>query len=160
MSEIEKKAADTLTEQGVYFETQTEGLLRLIKKSRKWYIKPSKLGTLYKCTSIYLRNELNGEKMNENPRKAANELAVSACKDYAEIIAIAILNSKWKIKLFSKILAGHFYWKLEPKDLYEIMVQIVTANDIVAFINTIKLTSGIAQIVAPKEKMSPDVQGG
>ena len=148
-----QKAADVLLDNGVYFET--EGLFG---RNKRWTIRPSKLGTLYEITRLYLRHEIDMDKFELNPMKEANEITNISAKDYAKVVAIAVLNSRWKIKFFKGILANYFYWKITPKKLLQIMFIVVDANNVLDFINTIKLTSGMAKIL--EVKVSPTEQGG
>lgn len=158
---IKKKATDTLLDKGVYITVRPKGILSVFKKTLRFTIYPSTLGTLYTICGIYLKSEIDVTKLESNPVGYANEKAVNAAKDYAKIIAVAVLNSKWKIRLFANILSKRFLWWITPKDLLSIMVLVIEANNILDFMNSIRLTSGIAKMADPKkENLSPLEQGG
>lgn len=162
------RASNTLLSKGVKFEVETKGLLRFLKKTTSWTIKPSVQGTLFEVSRIYLENELDVAGLDSNPMNASNKMVVKANKMYAVACAIAVLNNKWGIRLFKNILGNFFFWNIDSNTMLKIMTLVVEQNNVLDFIHTIKLTSGIARIVEKTErpeaktevKMSPDEQGG
>lgn len=159
MENIKLQAVDTLLDEGIYFEVERTGLFRIFGKKR-FIIKPSKLGTLFMISKITVMSELNANDFEQNPIGRAHETIVKASKGYAKVLAIAVLNSRWKIMLFSSILGNYFFWKVSTGKLLQLMQAVVNANNILAFMSTIRLMSGIAATLEPSTKTSPVEQGG
>lgn len=156
----EKTAVNTMTETGIAFTIKSAGLLRYFIKEIQLSIRPSKLGTLLRLTGLYLVAELNEEQLQENAIKASHKITHENIKNYALIAAIAILNSRIKIALFAKVLARYLMWRLTAKELYTLMSLVIEANNVLDFMNTIKLTGGIARIANRRENLSPEEHGG
>jgi len=162
--EIIIRAGDTLLNKGVAFEIESRGLLRLFKKTTKWTVKPSMLGTLFEVSRIYLRHSLNTSEIETNAMGESNRAVVESHKQYSIACAIAVLNSKWKIRLFKRVLGNYFFWHIDSNTMLKIMTLVIEQNNVLDFMHTIRLTSGIAKILEkterPEENLSPGEHGG
>lgn len=56
----------------------------------------------------------------------------------AQIIAIAILNREWKIKLLTPLFAKYLLWHLTPQTILKLSVIVLTIGNIGDFINAIR----------------------
>jgi hypothetical protein len=147
---IEKRAIDTMIDQGVYFELPRRGISRMIyRKPRKVLINQPYLGTLDYLTREYLAIDFDEAKLQENPLYESRVIASKSCKQMARIVAIAVLNSRWKIKLFTRPLANYLMWRLTPKTLLNLCILITTMNNVQDFTNSIRLISG-ARTTTPR----------
>lgn len=150
----EREAANVLLEKGVEVSIER----KTSKKPRKFIIRQPYLGTLYNLSSLYLEAGFDETQFREDPvwnsRLLANKNAFLMCK----IVAVAILNNKLKIKLFTGLLARYLFWRLKPDTLLNIVLVIATLNNTVDFMNSIRLI-GAVRATAPKN-LSPGEQGG
>lgn len=160
MSTTEKKAAETILDNGLVFKTRRKYLKWLLGKEVAWYIRPSKLGTLMILSGLYLRYELKEADLNQAPIKTANYLAAKAARNYARVAAIAVLNGKWKIRFFARPLAGYFLWALTPRELLQLVTVVIEANNVLDFMTSIRLTSGIARMMTAPRNLSPTGEHG
>ena len=100
---------------------------------RKFTIKPLTFGAIVKANQYATEIKMNikgGEisSMVQNYQENTNPLM--------KFIAVAILGQKWKIKLFTNILAK---WNLKPSDAMKITIAILQMYDMANFIPSIQL---------------------
>jgi len=149
-AQTEKRAIETLLDDGVYFEVERRGLFaRFFKGTKKILITQPYLGTLDYLTKEYLSINFDEKKLQENPLSESKRLTAENTRRMARIVAIAVLNSKWKIKLLTGYLSGYFLWRLTPSKLYNLCVLINAISNVTDFTNSIRLTSGM-RTTAPK----------
>ena len=93
---VERQALNTLLSRGLYFEIPG----RLFFKRHTWKvtIRQQLLGSLDYLTDLYLQIDIDEDKIKANPEKEARRLAGQHAKLMARVVAIAFLNSKWKIR--------------------------------------------------------------
>ena len=137
----EAKALDTLLNKGVKFNIG----IRVfgIKINIPFRIKPLRLGTILFLSKQRLKlKEVSDEKepVWEMFDKAEN------VKPFAKCVAISVLNSPLKIKIFSGLLSCFFLWKLTIKEIQDIMAVVVSQMNPRDFFFTTALVRGI-QIV-------------
>lgn len=156
---VETRAIDAMLQRGVKIELPERTLLRYLgKKTQSFTIRQSYLGTLYEISRIALKLDYS-EKILEVPFTESKQLVVKHVRNMAMIAAIAILNSKWKIRLFSRFLARQLLWSLTPEKLSRLAIVVMQMNNIQDFINSIRLMSAI-RLTAPKRDLSPEDNGG
>lgn len=160
MESTESKAVDTLLSKGVTFEIDSRGLRKYIRKKHTYKLHQAYLGTLLILSKYYLKVGFDENKLTENPMVTAREIMAVDTKVMARIAAIGILNSKWKIRLFSRHLANFLLWRLTPKRLSELCLTIVMLNNTGDFINSIRLMSALRMTQPKQENLSLDNQGG
>jgi hypothetical protein len=160
MSNAEKKAADTLLHTGAEIKIYKRSVLRFIgKKERTITIHQSFLGTLYEISRLALQMNFDESKVQSDPWYESKVLAEKHARTVSTVLAIAILNSKWKIRLFKKLLANYLYWHLTPENLFKIVIVVSELNNVADFINSIRSVRGW-RITQPKSEMSPTGNGG
>jgi len=145
----EIKAIDTLLQNGIIVDIG----------KRKFTISQSYLGTIFTISHIAITMGIDEEKIKDNPIGESRDIAVSHAKKMARIVAIAILNNKWKIRLFESVLANFLFWKLTPGELRNISETVMTLNNMGDFMNSIRLISG-RRMTEPKKNLSPGDSGG
>jgi hypothetical protein len=151
---VEKKAAETLSDRGVYWKLPSFWFLRIIgKKTVRVIVKPIRLGTLLELSRIYAALDIKPEDLEKDP----HGLILNNTRALCTIAAVCILNSKLKIRLFSGLLARFLLSRLTANNLLEIMMFIVTYSGVTAFTTTIRLI-GEMRVTTPKI-LSPEIQG-
>lgn len=145
----EKQVIDALLDQGMYFDIDRKFTRVFTKKPRRWVIKQPFLGTLDYLTREYLVMDFDENKLQENPLRESKIIASKYTMNMARIVAIALLNGKWKIKLFTGILSRYLFWRLTPSKIVNLAIIINTLNNTTDFTNSIRLMSGM-RTTAPK----------
>lgn len=147
--EAERKAVETLLDKGMSFDVPRWSIIKKFRKSRIFTIQQPKLGTLDNLTRIYLSMGLDESKIKEDPLKESRILTHNNIKPASKVVAIAVLNSYWGIKIFSRILAIYFRWKLTPSKLYQLTLIINALSNTSDFLSSIRLMS-LVRTTAPK----------
>ncbi len=133
--ETQVKAADELLQNGTKFYIRIFGIKVPLK------IKPLKLRTV-----IAISKEDAAMIDFDNEKEGITEmLKCTANLTYlARIVALSVLNSKWKIRLFGRFLANQLSWKIEQKEqLFYIMKLIRQQVSPEEFFFTMALTRGL-----------------
>lgn len=149
MKSIEQYAADTILEKGVRVRIPAPFFLRifLVKRIGLLFHQPY-LGTLMHVARLSVKDgfdlaELNGE-IND-----VHELVLKHSKTLRKIVAVLYLNSGWKIRLFTGLVAKWLEYKLTPSKLAEIAVVVVAYSRLEDFTSTIRLI-GAMRITSPR----------
>lgn len=103
---------------------------------RKFTIKPLTFGAIVKANQYATEIKMNIKgseisSMVQNYQENTDPLM--------KFIAVAILGQKWKIKLFTNILAKWLKWNLKPSDAMKITIAILQMYDMANFIPSIQL---------------------
>lgn len=130
--DLEKKSLDTLSDLGTKFT---------IKGVGSFSIKPAKLRTLVEISKVSVNISI--EKKDAASLMEAIALAPENAKIAAKMVALAILRDKWKMKLFSGILARKLYNNLTAKELYELVVISINQSDSSFFFRSLTLIGSI-----------------
>lgn len=158
----EEQVVDALLNKGVEFKVEKKGLISLFsktKRTRNFIIQQPYLGTLYALTGLYFKAQFKEDEFKEDPLGASRTLARRSAKIMCEVVAVAVLNNEIKIKLFSKILARYFFWRLKPDTLLQIILIIASLNNTLDFTNSIRLIQ-VLKTTTPRNQVSPDDNGG
>jgi hypothetical protein len=151
---VEKHASDILLDRGVSWPVPAPWFLRILgKKKVKITVKALKLGTLYELSGLYASMGINQEDLNKDPHPLIRDHMKTVCR----ITAICILNSRIRIRLFSKPLARFIFHRFTANMLLEVVIFIATFSGVTAFLNTIGLI-GDLKITTPKDP-GPTDQG-
>lgn len=158
--EIEERAADLLTNSSVKFYVEKRSFLRFIgKKQRTFRLNPSYLGTLYEISKLALKLNFDEVLIQKDPFYESRALIEKHIKSMSLIVAIAVLNSQLKIRLFKRVLAWYFMWRLTPETLFALSLQVIELNNLQDFMSTIRSVRGW-RITQPKANLSPAENGG
>jgi len=139
-----------LIEKGVQFKVKKQSLLKYLSKNqeRNFIIQQPFLGTLDLISELFLKINFDEELIKANPLSESKLLVSKTAKICSLVVAISVLNNRILIKLFSKILASYFLWRLKPSDLFNIALIINQINNYGDFTNSIRLMS-IIRTTAP-----------
>lgn len=156
---VETKAIDTMLQRGVRIDLPERTLLRFFgRKQRSYTISQSYLGTLLEISRLSLTLDYDERKLSEQAIQESKQLAVKHCRTVAAIAAIAILNSKWRIRFFRRSLARYLLWGMTPESLLNLALVVMKMNNIPDFINSIRLMSAVRLTQA--KNLSPEDNGG
>jgi len=159
ISDIEQKAIDAMLHRGVKISIPERSFLKYFgKKKRTFTIHQSYLCTLFHISTIAIQLKYSEKQLSESPFEESKQLVAKYAKSMPRIIAIAILGSDFKIRLFSGYLSGYLFRNLTPEKLAQLSLIVMQMNNVSDFINSIRLMSG-ARISAPKS-LSPADNGG
>jgi hypothetical protein len=139
---VERQTVDTLLDNGMVFKA---GFLRF--RVRQPY-----LGTLLHMSKIFMEIALDEEKLKDSAYAGSFMLVPENAKRVSRLVAIIILNSKWKIKLFTPFLAHYLLWKVTPSKLFSIMGMVMVMSNTASFTNSIRLIHTL-RVTKPKEDL-------
>lgn len=123
---------------------------KFLGRRKVWKVNRFTLGLMDMQSRLYHKLHIepefydNSGNISELIGKAVKENA----KICAEIIAISVLGSKWKIFFFKKVLKKHFYWQVDSKKLLEFTNNLFVANNYKDFMTSIALMS-VRTITSP-----------
>lgn len=129
MEANEKIEAKILLEKGVKFKGFT--------------IKEPYLGTLDIIAGYNLEMSFDMESLESNDKYEANKICHNAPKYWALIVACLVLNNKWLIFFFRRILASYFKWRIKPSELSTLWAIVQQMMSMPTFIAATKLMSGV-----------------
>lgn len=129
---LEQNELDSLLDKGVAFKVG--------KKS--FTIQQPYIGTLDRLSDLYMQMTYDEEALNENGVIEANKIIRTTAKLWAMVAAVAVCNSKWKIKFMAPFMAKFFYWNMKPGDLKTLSELIMKMSGIVDFIISIRSIAG------------------
>ena len=149
-NKAESLELDLLLDRGTVFKvTKTSWLSKLSKKKeREFFIKQPYLGTLDILSGLYVSMKVDEGELDKDPMGESKRLVRRSAKTCAMVVAVAVLNSKWKIKLFAKIYANYFMWHVTPQYMWKLAITINNMSNLSDFTNSIRLMSG-ARTTAP-----------
>jgi hypothetical protein len=139
----EQSELDLLLEKGMVFKVPKRSILRYFskEKERLFTIKHLYAGTLDRLSNEAIKIDYNLESIKAQPILEGKRLAARHTRTVARIVAIAVLNGRWKIKLFTRPLLRYFCWRLTSKKLKELASIIVMMGNYEDFISSIILMS-------------------
>lgn len=150
----EKHAAEILLNRGVTWPVPAPWFLRILgKKKMKITVRALKLGTLLELSYLYAAMGIKEDDLKKDPHGLIRSHLKSVCL----AVAISILNSRIRIKLFAKPLARFILKRFTANMLLEVMIFIATYSGITSFLSTIRLIGDLS-VTAPKN-LSPEDQG-
>jgi len=139
----EIKETEILLNKGMVFEAG----------GKKYLIKQPFLGTLDYLSAEYLKLDINIPVLDSQEFKDIYEEQKRSIhpnvKTAARIVAIAVLNSKWKIKFLTSWYARLFLWSITPADLFKLANIVMRASNLRDFTSSIALMS-INRTTAPQ----------
>ncbi|WP_337043863.1 hypothetical protein [Emticicia sp. 17c] len=148
----EQNEADVLINRGISFEVPMRSPLKYFSRTRQrtFVIHQLYLGTLDIISRIFLSLPLDEAAIAADPLREAKRISAESARKCALAIAIAVLNSQWKIKLFSGLLANYFLWRIQPSRLVQVAFYLNQLSNLGDFISSIRLMSAI-RTTAPSQ---------
>lgn len=151
----EKAEGDVLIDRGVAFTVPKRSILKWFSpKERSFTIHQPYLGTLDIISRIFLEIEIDENLLQENTLPETRKLIVQSARKCALIVAVSVLNSRWKIKYLSKMLSRYFLWRIQPDKLLKLAIYINQINNLGDFISSIRLMSMIRTTAPRIEKQA------
>lgn len=152
--QAEVNEANVLIEKGMKFTVKKQSILKYLSKSkeRTFVIEQPFLGTLDIISALFLSINFDERQLEDNFLSSSKQIVAKSVKTCSMVVAVSVLNSKWKIKLFSKLLAQYFLWRMRPSDLMKMSIVIHKINNYGDFINSIRLMSTI-RTTAPQNRI-------
>ncbi len=148
---LEREELDLMVDKGVKFTVKKRSILRLIgSPEREFTIYQPYLGTLDLLSHEFIKIEFDEEKLQADGLSESKRLGSKAAKVLADILAIAVLSDKWKIKLFKKALSSYFFWRVTPSKMLELSMIINIMMNLEGFINSIRLNAIHRTATPPK----------
>jgi len=150
----ERDELNTLIERGVSFTVAKRSWLRRIgKPHREFVLKQPYLGTLDYLSREYIEMDFNeanfseGQILSESKRLMARN--ATRC---ARIVALAILNDYWGIRLLSGLLSRYLLWHVTPQKLFQLTILINQISNVADFTNSIRFLS-VSRTTAPPTRI-------
>ncbi len=137
---------------GFTFDLPKRSFLKYLpgKKTRRFKIKKFVLNTMDHLADEKLSLSINMVKLDENPLNEKNLIIKQNNKLLSNIVAIALLNSEWKIKLFKKWLSRYINKRINPALLLDVCNGIDVMEDAGNFISSTVLMGGNSRTSTPK----------
>lgn len=159
----EQKEINLITGAAAFtFRTPKKSFLKQFGKPyREWKVPYNELGIMDIQSSLFFKMKVDENLLSEERSEvviAENlRLVRENAKLAAEVVAVSVLGSKLKIKLFRKILARYFYWRLNSQNLLQIVRNIFIINDYESFTLSIVLMNA-NRITNPKTPKAEAVE--
>ncbi|MBR4402806.1 MAG: hypothetical protein IKV77_04670 [Alistipes sp.] len=139
----QEEAVAALIEKGVTYSVKRKGVLRYLFPDFKIKIEPPTLGVLYSISSCFAAMEIDEEKVEESPLTYGFALVEENAHNLSRAIAYAILADKFLIKSIGGLVSRYIMWQFTPRDMFMIVVNILTMCGTADFINSIRLIKGV-----------------
>lgn len=138
----EQEELKLMLSKGVEIKVKTKSFLsRLFRKQERIFtIKPLFNGTLLELSYEFSKMEFSQERLQEDGLNEVKRL-MQHTQVLSNIIAIAILNNKLKIRLFKGILSRYLMWRLTPSETEKITTTIHFLMDLEGFTSSIRLNA-------------------
>jgi hypothetical protein len=158
MKNTEQLAAERILESGVRVKVPAPLFLRLFgKKEIGLLIKQPYLGTLMHISRLTLKAGFDFEGLDKGDMEAAHDLVKQHTGTICRILSVSVLNSRVKINLFGRFVAGWLKWKIKPRKLAEIIMTIILLSGVQDFTSSIRLIRSL-KVTTPRN-LSPKDQG-
>ena len=147
---IERAELDILLSAGMSFNVPKRSLLRYIgKPERQFLIKPLMVGTNDFLSREFVDMNFSEEEINKDPLGEAKRLMARNARRSAKVVAIAVLNSHWKIRLLTGLYSWYFRWHITPQILLQLTLKIHEAQNLGDFTNSMRYLSVVARTATP-----------
>lgn len=137
---LEQGEVDSILDRGIEFTV----------RKKKFVITKPFLGTMDIASELCLKMAYDEDRLTgDETTLAAHEIVAKSAKNSALLISVMVLNSKFKIRWFSKMLAKWFYWNMQAVELKKLAQIIIEDSSIVDFILSIRLVAGMRRTTKP-----------
>lgn len=141
--ETQERAIEALMEKGVSYTVKRKGLLSYVFPQFKIKIAPPTLGVLYNISSAFGGIDIDEEKVEASPLSYGFALVEENAHRLSQALAVAILADKFLIKCIGGLVSRYIMWQLTPRDMFMLVVNILTMCGTADFINSIRLIKGV-----------------
>lgn len=148
--QAEAAELDGLIEKGLSFTVPRRSIWRRFgKPERTFVIQQPYLGTLDRLSVEFLKMGFDQTALEADPMNEARRLTAENANRCARIVAIAVLNSRWKIKWLTGLLAYYLRWRITPQKMLNLTMLINQISNVADFINSIRFLSATPRTTAP-----------
>jgi hypothetical protein len=159
-AEIQRRASEVILERGVRVPLPAPRFLRLFgKKTIDITIYQPYLRTMHTATNLALSEGFSLDALTEGKPDAALELISKHSTTVSHIVAVHVLNGKWRNRLFSRMLGTWLFSRLTNSRLLEITVTIMLMSRYQDFTTTIRLFKGLSVTMMTPKNLSPKERG-
>lgn len=139
----EQRELDVLLGRGVHFDVPARSLIARLqkKKTRRFEIHQPYLGTLDLLSQEFLRMGFDEQQLADDAFGESKRLVLRNARRAARVVAIAVLNSRWKCLFLTGLLAQYFVWRVTPAKLAQLAMLISQVSNLGDFTNSIRLLS-------------------
>jgi hypothetical protein len=113
-----------------------------VSKQEEFFVKQPTAYTLDRLCAEYIELVIDEDKLKEAPRQMSRQYFRKYSRRMATIVAIAVLGNEWENDIELKRLSGFFFKWVKNSQLYELVKAIDLTNNLVDFVNSIRLMSG------------------
>lgn len=136
MANTELHAAQSILERGVRARVRAPLFLRLIGiKHLNLTLRRLYAGTLFHVSELYLMTGITEEELKEVTAEKATELMSKHGKTIAKAVACALLNGRWRIRLFSGMLGRYLMDHMAMRELVVLLEICLIHNGTSDFMN-------------------------
>jgi len=122
-----KRTAETILDRGVRFIVPAPDFIKWLHLNRI-NVRPLRPGTILEIARVVVDSKLEEALMLAEFSQLKDSL-----EPICECTALAVLNGKWKIKLFRKVLTKMLLWKFDTLQLLEMFIKIKELNAVMDF---------------------------
>lgn len=148
---IRLEAADLLLDRGMRFTISDAPVLIKAMRMNRFNIRPLKAGTIIEIVRLVILYELESV---ENEAAANGKLA-----EIAEVVAVAILNDRKKIKRYTRIVKRLLLWKVTASTLFRIYFVVSRINKVSDFMTITGYFADQAQAMMNPKLPGQSIQG-
>lgn len=148
---IELLAAQTILERGIRAKVRAPFFLRIFRiRSITLVLRPLYAGTLIRVAAEYFKTGISLDELEKNSNEDALSILSVHGKAVSMAVAVALLNSRWKIRLFAGWMSGYLMDNMRWKEMLQMLHVALIHNGTADFINTTRLVRTV-MITEPKD---------
>lgn len=142
MNITELEASELLLDLGVSIPLRP---LRIFNrgKPRRIVIRRPYFGTLIRISRIFLRMDIDIEKVKEFSLEETMAFYSKHAKGLSQMVAYGITRGYWTGKLFNSVVGAYLRWRVHPIVLTELWIQMLSMLSLENFQNIIRSTRAI-----------------
>ncbi|GAB4020229.1 hypothetical protein GCM10028808_60670 [Spirosoma migulaei] len=147
-----------LIQSGMSFRTQKQSLFKFFGAPEQTFILHEPfLGTLNQLSREWLAMDFAEGALQVDSINEAKRLTAQNTHRCARIIAIAYLNSWWKIRFLTPIYARYFLWHLTPEKMWQLTILINSISNLGNLVNSVRYLSIQPRTTAPALMEKPEI---
>lgn len=160
-SKVQQQAADTILGRGVRFRIPAPLFLRLIGiRSVGVTLKPPHYGTMIAFANSAVAMGIDVSTLADGDIGQCHALMAKHGDGLTRVIAIAILRTKWRIRLFTGLVANWLKWSLTAQRMMELFLLYTLQSNLQDFITTIRYLQVQNPMERTKEKEKSHEESG
>jgi len=157
MKEVEIEASELLLDKGVRVQIRTPFFMSWLVKHFGITVKRPVLGTMMRISNLYLKMDVEIEKIDAGDLKEAHRLLAEHGVNVSRIVAMGMIRGRVTGTLLSKLLGWYLRWSCDAISLAKIAVLLIQLSGVQHFTNTIRFLSAM-KMTTPRNQ-SPEEKG-